>query len=335
MKKIFFYFIALSILAIIPAFSNATVQCPSNTTPALQVSDPACWTTYTSPGYYTTTTILCTWGSCVPSYLCCNTYRGFGDDFYSECVSASSPLSGYESCKKQPFSVCTNTCGGVALDSCGNEPSYPRLPADYTKVVSTYVAGTTSNICYYTTVASWSLPDATGKRMAMKVVQHSAPGSSCVSQSNVSYVSVAGSCGTRNTTYESNVNVWPAGSTFCSSGTSFPNNTSFPAVGSTRSWECLGVNGGSTSNCFAKRKISVINGVCGTRSTTYSSEITEWPAGSTFCSSGISFPKNPYFPAVGSTRSWECKGSGGGLSQECTAGRRDIPMGVKYKEGML
>jgi len=152
----------------------------------------------------------------------------------------------------------------------------------------------------------------------------------CMANCNVSELSqtinytvaspaVNGSCGTKNTTYPSTTSSWPAG-TFCSSGTASPANPSFPAAGSTVSWQCLGSgNGGTTASCSASvAAVQVsVNGVCGTRNTTYPSTTSSWPAG-TFCATGTASPANPSFPAAGSTVSWQCLGSGSsGATANC------------------
>jgi len=128
---------------------------------------------------------------------------------------------------------------------------------------------------------------------------------------------VNGSCGTKNTTYPSTTSAWPAG-TFCATGTASPVNPSFPAAGSTTNWQCGGSGGGSTASCSASVASPAVNGSCGTRSTSYPSITSAWPAG-TFCATGTASPANPSFPAAGSTTNWQCGGSGGGSTASCSA----------------
>jgi hypothetical protein len=68
----------------------------------------------------------------------------------------------------------------------------------------------------------------------------------------------------------------------------------------------------------------VVTGVCGSRATTYLSSVTDWPGGSTYCSSGTA-SAGPMFPAAGASVSWDCVGSGGGSTASCTATRQSTP----------
>ena len=143
---------------------------------------------------------------------------------------------------------------------------------------------------------------------------------------------VNGSCGTRATTYPSATTAWPASSTLCSAGTASPVSPSFPAAGSSTVWSCNGINGGTSDSCTATRQSSAVNGVCGTRNTTYATSITAWPASSTLCSAGTASPTNPSFPTAGSTTSWQCIGSGGGADSSCSALIISMPASTTFEE---
>ncbi len=66
-----------------------------------------------------------------------------------------------------------------------------------------------------------------------------------------------------------------------------------------------------------------INGSCGTAAKTYTSTQTAYTG--TFCSAGTVFPTSPtFFPAPGSSISWQCDGSNRGTSASCTATRQPI-----------
>jgi len=67
---------------------------------------------------------------------------------------------------------------------------------------------------------------------------------------------VNGSCGTRATTYSSTTTSWPAGN-FCAAGTASPVSPTFPSIGGSTSWTCLGSSGGANVSCSAVRKCSV------------------------------------------------------------------------------
>lgn len=141
-----------------------------------------------------------------------------------------------------------------------------------------------------------------------------------------------GSCGTRDTTYPASTAAWPGGSTLCSAGNPSPVNPSFPAAGSSTVWSCNGISGGSNDSCTATRLSSAINGACGTRNTSYSNSITDWPGGSTLCSVGTASPVNPLFPNINSSTPWQCLGSGGGSDANCSASRINMPIDVDFKE---
>ena len=66
---------------------------------------------------------------------------------------------------------------------------------------------------------------------------------------------------------------------------------------------------------------AMVDGACGPAATTYPSSSTAY-AGA-LCAAGTASPPAPAFPAAGSSSSWTCQGSGGGVaSGTCTAGRQ-------------
>jgi prepilin-type N-terminal cleavage/methylation domain-containing protein len=61
---------------------------------------------------------------------------------------------------------------------------------------------------------------------------------------------VNGVCGTRNKTYSYSATSYGS-DTICSAGTSSPASPAWPAAGSSTTWSCLGLNGGTTASCTA------------------------------------------------------------------------------------
>ena len=109
----------------------------------------------------------------------------------------------------------------------------------------------------------------------------------------------------------------------CGAGTS--SNTSYPAPGSSASWNCVGMNGGTNASCSASRQaLTPINGSCGSANaknytptrTSYSPDIQ--------CGSGSS--SNTAFPAVGGSVLWTCSGLNGGTNASCAASRQSVPV---------
>ena len=127
-----------------------------------------------------------------------------------------------------------------------------------------------------------------------------------------------GVCGTANGhNYTSSDTTWGS-YTQCSVGS--PSTTSFPAIDSSTTWTCSGINGGSASStCTASR--TIINGACGTANRTFTEAETSWGV-YTFCSLGTASPASPVFPLVGASTTWTCLGINGGTnSGTCTANR--------------
>lgn len=145
--------------------SLAAVNCPSNTTPSLGVSDPACWTSVSSSYWQS-----CTWYN---DGIYCYWPRVW--DSSRNYYTTGSCLSGSIFHANAKRDSCT---GALACDN-----GYYNI-SNYG-----YWVGSTSYNCYYTTVSAWGAPAADGRRVASSVTQHSASGTtSCSSQSNVSYV---------------------------------------------------------------------------------------------------------------------------------------------------
>lgn len=102
-------------------------------------------------------------------------------------------------------------------------------------------------------------------------------------------VSVNGTCG---------------GAGTCSTGT-VTNDGGQTACGTTRTWDCAGSGGGTTASCSVANPAcsSVVNGACsGTPGV---------------CSSG-SISGDNGLTACGTTRVWDCTGSGGGTNDGCS-----------------
>ena len=75
------------------------------------------------------------------------------------------------------------------------------------------------------------------------------------------------------------------------------------ACGTTRTWSCVGSNGGSTAGCSSSNGACAVNGVCG---------------GAGACSAGSVSGDNGA-TACGTTRTWSCVGSGGGSTASCSS----------------
>ena len=125
----------------------------------------------------------------------------------------------------------------------------------------------------------------------------------------VSNLPIPGICGpAASTTY-----IYPSGSSsflgpVCTSGTSSPAIVSFPNQGQTIPWQCLGLNGSATnSSCSATRAAPIVTGTCGTASSTYASNATDfnWP----LCNTGTSTVSSPVFPLPGNSVTWVCQGT--------------------------
>jgi hypothetical protein len=106
----------------------------------------------------------------------------------------------------------------------------------------------------------------------------------------------------------------------CNSGTS----SSVTLLLGTWRWTCSGLNGGSTSSCFATKLPDPINGLCGTaHNMTYAYNATGY-APYTQCSSGS--PSSTLFPLPGMSAAWVCNGlNGGSNSGTCIAHRNNAP----------
>ncbi len=121
--------------------------------------------------------------------------------------------------------------------------------------------------------------------------------------------SVNGACGTANKTYLSSDTSYGS-DTYCSAGN--PTATpAFPAQGSSVTWSCSGINGGSGSGtCTASRGAAPVNGACGSSNGTgfYSAPTTN------FCNSGT-----PTAVSGSGPWSWACAGLNGGSNDLCTA----------------
>lgn len=90
----------------------------------------------------------------------------------------------------------------------------------------------------------------------------------------------------------------------CTAGSSTGDNGA-TSCGTTRTWTCQGLNGGSNASCSKSNGTCAVNGVCSTT------------AGA--CSVGTPSGDN-YASACGTTRTWSCNGSGGGSTASCSKG---------------
>jgi hypothetical protein len=105
-----------------------------------------------------------------------------------------------------------------------------------------------------------------------------------------------------------------------------PSDGSFPSSGTTVTWTCSGVNGGSSSGtCSASQSAPAsVVGTCGT------AHGKNYPYGSTgfgtdnLCATGVT-PWNTGFPAPGTSVQWWCAGENGGTSNSCIAEQSPPP----------
>ena len=148
------------------------------------------------------------------------------------------------------------------------------------------------------------------------------------------YACIVGNCATptsgvcntkRATTFLSTTTSWPDGlsngSNLCTSGSPKPSTVSFPGIGNTSRWSCLGTGGGASPACAALRSAAPVNAVCGSNQKNYASADAAWvnSATSGFCSSGTK-SGSPTFPSTeGTFSTWFCKGATGGEDTSCTA----------------
>ena len=105
---------------------------------------------------------------------------------------------------------------------------------------------------------------------------------------------VNGSCGSANGVARTSA----PSSGLCSAGTASAVSGSGPWT-----WTCAGSGGGSTASCSAPLLVAVVNGAC------------SGTAGA--CTSGTAASDNGLI-ACGTTRTWNCNGSGGGTNASCS-----------------
>lgn len=84
---------------------------------------------------------------------------------------------------------------------------------------------------------------------------------------------INGACGTANGVAFNYFNASYGSSTLCSAGTINPETPSFPAIGGSASWTCVGINSGTTASCSASRG-SCPSGI--TCSTVGSDVVLQW-----------------------------------------------------------
>lgn len=134
-----------------------------------------------------------------------------------------------------------------------------------------------------------------------------------------------GACGPAATTYAAGLTTF-AGA-FCTAGTASPAMPGFPVVGGSVTWSCLGANGGSTANaCTATRQVVMVSGLCGQAARSYFAAETSFVG--SLCAQGSTLPATPAFPSQGATTTWQCAGSGGGSTADCSASRAATVNGV-------
>jgi len=73
-----------------------------------------------------------------------------------------------------------------------------------------------------------------------------------------------------------------------------------------------------TTGCVTTAQ--VVNGECGTAEQNFYAAITNYGS-TTFCAQGTPVPSNPAFPEEGGSSSWQCVGTGAGVTVDCAASR--------------
>ena len=285
MKKKILQFLLLTMFIIIPLSVDAASQCPSNATPTLQATDPACWTSASS-GYYET----CTWYSAGPgSYWACDGgVQGTSSSVGTHC---------------RPYlTALYSTCGDYG--GCSNRTDF-GAGSTYTRWV-----GSTAYTCYYITVRTWSTCSvATGIRYATAIDQRSTPGTSCQNL-NQATTQTCGICGTAD-----NVGTENAPTTnLCAFGTA----TTPTLVSNVWTWTCRGSDNTTSaddSNCSAPRSV---DGVCNSTATGIYT-IDEIAYRGSLCTSGTPTIAPTPFLTYGETKTWGCNGIGTGISTSATA----------------
>lgn len=276
----------------------AANPCPSNATPTLQNSDPACWTsrsvkTGTCSWYHTFTQIGC-WCPKGTDYR-----RNLNEQCNKGCYNGST------------FVNYADGCGGT---HCTNNPQYPKTWGQ------TWDRYDTSYTCYYTIVDEWSTCNATtGIRYATSLEQKHTSGTSC-DNLNEKRTQYCGVC-----TPSSNIDVtqMPTTTGICAHGTP----TTPVLANDTWTWKCLGANNtiaDDDASCSAENNV---NGAC----ISQTQQVYPWNATGftgSLCAAGTpTINPQTSFPSYGQTVTWGCKGIGKGTStapNECSA-RRNCP----------
>jgi prepilin-type N-terminal cleavage/methylation domain-containing protein len=120
---------------------------------------------------------------------------------------------------------------------------------------------------------------------------------------------VNGTCGTANKTYAYNITTYGS-DTYCAAGTTNPTTPTFPALGGSTNWTCVGLNTGTTASCTASRNNTPVNGVCGTSN---GSNFYSIPS-SNLCTAGT-----PSSVGGSGPWTWTCNGLYGGTTANCSA----------------
>lgn len=125
---------------------------------------------------------------------------------------------------------------------------------------------------------------------------------------------INGTCGPAHANYTAAASAF-AGD-FCLAGALWPSSPPFPPAGGAVTWECRGVEGGSTAPCRANRAENPQNASCGPAAQDYAVGVSNFSG--SFCNPG-SVMTPPTFPAAGASVTWTCQGLFGGASATCSA----------------
>jgi hypothetical protein len=128
----------------------------------------------------------------------------------------------------------TNACGGAAT-------TYTYSASAYSGTYCVMGTSTPTSPAFPAAGSSttWTCPVTSGSPISCTANHAAAP--------------VNGVCGAAATSYPYSTTAYSGA--LCSTGTASPTSPSFPAIGSSSSWSCLGTNGGSSPSCTASRTI--------------------------------------------------------------------------------
>ena len=230
MKKIF-YLLALSFSLLLVSSANAAPYCSGNTA-GTGVFDPACYTTYSNPGWWEGAWKTCTWTCGYPLSIC---NFPWGSDFChgtpSQCESWNPGLS----CGSYS-SLCYDDCGNGCCHNNGTDTGDTHTAWDPT---DTWHAGSTGYTCHYISAVDYTgSPCVDGIMTASAATWSTTSGTDC---SNVAITQVCGMCepNSENDIYKNTTEVSSApNADLYFKGTFQASSLDFPKYGTEWNWVC-------------------------------------------------------------------------------------------------